>query len=51
MKQQIDLEVTMDTDKVWDQLVDGRKPDDEGINSIIALMIPRDSRLCRIKKT
>ena len=33
--------------KVWDQLMVERRPDDEGINSIIALMIPRHSRLCR----
>ena len=51
MKQQIDLEMTMDTDKFLDQLVDGRKSDDEGINSVITLTIPCDSRLCSLKKT
>ena len=46
MRQQIDLEVTMNLDKYQYQLDDGRKPDDESINSVVALMIPRDSQLC-----
>ena len=50
MRQQIDLEVTMKLDKYQYQLADGRKPDDESINSVVALMIPRDSRLCTSQK-
>ena len=46
MRKKIDLEVTMNLDKYQYQLDDGRKPDDESINSVVALMIPRDSRLC-----
>ena len=46
MRQQINLEVTMKLDKYQYQLADGRKPDDESINSVVALMIPRDSQLC-----
>ena len=46
MKKQIDLEVTMDRDLYQNQLADGRKPDDESINSVVALMSNRDSQLC-----
>ena len=46
MRKKIDLEVTMNLDKYQYQLDDGRKPDDESINSVVALMIPRDSQLC-----
>ena len=46
MRQQIDLKVTMDRDTYQYQLADGRKPDDESINSVVALMITRDSQLC-----
>ena len=46
MRQQIDLEVTMKLDKYQYQLDDGRKPDDESINSVVALMSTRDSQLC-----
>ena len=40
----------MDIEKVWDQLRVEGNLDDEGINSTIALMIPCNSRLYRIKK-
>ena len=50
MRQQIDLEVRMKLDKYQYQLADGRKPDDECINSVVALMIPRDSRQCASQK-
>ena len=46
MKKQIDLDVTMDRDKYQNQLADGRKPDDESINSVVALISNRDSQLC-----
>ena len=50
MRNQIDLEVRMDTDKYQDQLTDGRTPDDESINSVIALIRTRDSQLCSRSK-
>ena len=46
MRKQIDLEVTMDRDKYQYQLADGMNSDDESINSVVALMITRDSQLC-----
>ena len=55
MKQQIDLEVRMKSDKYEYQLADDRQPDeecitDECINSVVALMVPRDSRQCASEK-
>ena len=50
MKQRIDLEVRMKSDKYEYQLADGRQPDDECINSVVALMVPRDSRQCASQK-
>ena len=35
----------MDTDKYLDQLADGKNPDDESINSVIASIRTRDSQL------
>ena len=51
MRHQIDLEVTMDIDKCQEQLADGRTPDDESINSVIALIRTRDSQLCSPSKS
>ena len=48
MRQQIDLEVTMNLDKYLYQLDDGRKLDDESTNSVVALMIARESQLCTL---
>ena len=55
MKQQIDLEVRMKSDKYEYQLADDRQPDeecitDECVNSVVALMVPRDSRQCASQK-
>ena len=50
MRNQIDLEVIMDIDKYLEQLADGRTPDDESINSVIALIRTRDSQLCSRSK-
>ena len=51
MRNPIDLEVIMDIDKYLEQLADGRTPDDESINSVIALIRTRDSQLCSRSKS
>ena len=40
----------MDRDKYKNQLADGRKPDDESINSVVVLISTRDSQLCNSGK-
>ena len=50
MRNQLDLEVTMDSNKFKEQLADGRTPDDESINSFVVLIRTRDSQLCNQNK-
>ena len=50
MRNQLDLEVTMDSKKFMEQLADGRTPDDESINSFVVLIRTRDSQLCNQNK-
>ena len=50
MRNQLDLEVTMDSNKFMEQLADGRTPDDESINSFVVLIRTRDSQSCSQSK-
>ena len=50
LRNQLDLEVTMDSNKFMEQLADGRTPDDESINSFVVLIRTRDSQLCNQNK-